>query len=130
MKYLAIISIVFLLPGFQCYKNPPDDCLRDLVFTEVQTPASVAAGSPIISSIKSSGADLCYMFAYADIRRVRDNEYEVRARAYYPCTPANCPQAIYNSDTTAIINTVSPGQYILKFFSENTLFQSDTVIVN
>ena len=111
-------------------KQDNDSRLIPLTITATDSPESISKGETIVSNIRCSGTDLCYKFEKFEITGKASRVFEVRAKATYPQQPVACPQAIYNIDTTLAIPTTSSGQYVIRFYNENDLFKTDTVIVN
>lgn len=128
-----IIVITFIGSLISCTKpdKKPDKILVDLQITHTESPISLLKGQDIISKIKCQAPDLCYMFSHIDSKEVSTRQFEIRAKATYPNDPnVFCAQALYTVDTTVKIHPTSKGQYLLRFYKENQLLQTDTVQVN
>ena len=132
MKYLVIMAIVLVTPGFLCSKKGEDNtsCPTELTITSTQPPATVAVGSDIVAKAKCYGPDLCYSFSHVEIKTASDRVYEIRTKGTIPCKAAICAQALYQAEPSFTIKTTLTGQYILRYYNNNTLFKADTVTVN
>jgi hypothetical protein len=106
-----------------------DSQFTELAIAQTTTSKTTTLAQGITSSIKVSGPDLCYRFAYFTVNQ-QQLFVDVHAFGTYPVKPTACAQAIYYKDTTLSIPTNTAGQYILRFYNNNQLFKADTVQVN
>ena len=93
------------------------------------TPKTSAVNQDIVSSIRVSGPDLCYRFAYFTVSR-QQSFIDLHAVGTYPTKPGGCATAIYYKDTTLSVPVTTAGSYVLRFYNGSQLFKSDTVQVN
>lgn len=130
MRLVFYAAIISMFSFFQCEKEENENCFTDLAINKVSVSntASVAEGIPF--SVEAYGPDLCYSFSHFTIDKTGDKEYSIRVKATVPCGPAVCAQAIYYANPSGKISNVSAGTYVLKFFSNSTMFTSLTVTVN
>jgi hypothetical protein len=130
MKRLIAFVIPLLL--LSCTKEAEEGNheLRDLIITETSTTPTASLEGSIVSRMKCYGPDLCYRFRQFEIKETSPRQYDIRAKATYPKGNVFCPQALYEVDTTININPATTGQYVLRFYNNNTLFKADTVQVN
>lgn len=106
-----------------------DTQFTELSFTQTNTPVAATLGQNILSSVRVSGSDLCYRFAYFTVNQ-QQFLVDIHAIGTYPAKPTYCPQALYHKDTTLSIQTNAVGKYVLRFYNGDQLFKSDTVQVN
>lgn len=130
MKQIIVCMAVALLFGCSKDRNEPARILVGLTFTEADTPATASRESGIVSDVKCFGNDLCYQFVGFDIIESGIRQVDIQAVASYPTgNDVVCAQALYQVDTTVRINPLTTGQYVLRFYNGNTLFDADTVQV-
>jgi hypothetical protein len=103
--------------------------LTDLTIVQTTTPKTATVNQNIVATVKVSGPDLCYRFAYFTVNQ-QQLLVDIRAIGTYPTKPGACPLAIYYKDTTLSIPATKPGNYVLRFYNNAQLFKSDTVQVN
>lgn len=117
---------------FSCEKEKikTDESLVDLTFTSTTTPKVVSAESDIVARVRCYGPNLCYRFVRFDVSETGTRQFDIRAKAEVPKGNPVCAQALYQVDSTVRIHASASGQYILRFFQNNTLFKADTVQVN
>jgi len=115
---------------FACDKPIESDIqFVDLSIVQTTTPKTTTQNAGITSSIKVTGSDLCYNFAYFTV----NNQHfvvDIHAIGTYPTKPTACAQAFYYKETTLSVPTTASGQYVLRFYNGSQLFKSDTVQVN
>jgi hypothetical protein len=120
-----------------CVKNSsepvPDTILIDMPIISTNTPATQIQGQDIVSNVRIAATNGCVLFSRIDIKEIAIRQFDIRAKATFPYRKDGeiaCTAIYYTVDTTARINTISKGQYILRFYNKNLLFKSDTVQVN
>ena len=101
----------------------------DLTIVQTTTPKTGSVNQNIVTTVKVSGPDLCYRFAYFTVNQ-QQFLVDIRAIGTYPTKPGACPLAIYYKDTTLSIPVAVAGNYVLRFYNNAQLFKSDTVQVN
>jgi hypothetical protein len=125
--YLLLLTTFFIVA---CDKPVESDIqFTELSFTQTNTPATTTLGQNILSSVRVSGSDLCYGFAYFTVNQ-QQFLTDIHAIGTYPAKPTYCPQALYHKDTTLSIPANAAGKYILRFYNGSQLFKADTVQVN
>ena len=127
---MLICAVLVLMVGCKKDRNEQERTFVGLTFTETNTPATAMVGEGIVSDVKCYGEDLCYQFAGFDMVQSGVRQVDIRAIATYPTDNTACAEALYQVDTTVRVNPLATGQYILRFFNGNTLFDADTVQVN
>jgi len=101
----------------------------ELNIIQTNTPATGTINQNIVSTIRVSGPDLCYRFAYFTVNQ-QQLLVDIHAIGTHPTEPMGCAQAIYNKDTTLSIPATTAGKYVLRFYNGSQLFKSDTLQVN
>jgi hypothetical protein len=101
----------------------------DLSIVQTTTPKTGTVYQNIVSTVKVSGPDLCYHFAYFTVN-TQQFLVDVHAIGTYPTKPGACAQAIYYKDTTLAIPVNTAGNYVVRFYNGTQIFKSDTVQVN
>ena len=101
----------------------------ELSIVQTNTPLTGTINQNIVSTIRVSGPDLCYRFAYFTVNQQKLLA-DIHAIGSYPTEPMGCAQAIYNKDTTVSVRATTAGKYVLRFYNGSQLFKSDTVQVN
>ena len=130
MKTLSICATILLTTLMACDKPVVEKGEGDLLYANVQTPKIASVNQGIVSQLRVTGPNLCYSLSYINIFMASTNEIYINARGKVPTGSDICAQAIYTKDTTVKIAVPNPGKYILKFYTRDHLFQSDTVQVN
>jgi len=129
---MKTISFFVLLTAllFACDKPVESDIqFTELSFAQTNTPANVTVNQNIVSSVKVTGPDLCYRFAYFTVNP-QQFAIDIHAIGSYPTKPLGCAQALYYKDTTLSVKVNTTGKYVLRFYNGSQLFKSDTVNVN
>lgn len=125
--YFLLIAVLVVMA---CDKPILSDTqLTDLSIVQTTTPKTGTVNQNIVSTVKVSGPDLCYNFAYFTVNK-QQFLIDVHAIGTYPTKQGACPQAIYYKDTTLTIPLTTAGQYLFRFYNGTQLFKSDTVQVN
>jgi hypothetical protein len=106
-----------------------DTMFKEMEIVRTTTPKTGAVNQDIVSSIRVSGPDLCYRFAYFTVNR-QQSFIDVHAVGTYPTNPGGCATSIYYKDTTLSVPVSAAGSYVLRFYNGSQLFKSDTVQVN
>jgi hypothetical protein len=106
-----------------------DTMFKEMEIVRTTTPKTGAVNQDIVSSIRVSGPDLCYRFAYFTVNR-QQSFIDVHSVGTYPTNPGGCATAIYYKDTTLSVPITTAGSYVLRFYNGSQLFKSDTVQVN
>ena len=123
-----LLTIIFIISS--CDKPIQSDVqFTDLSIVETNTPKTGIIHQNIVSTIKVSGPDLCYHFAYFTVNQ-QQFLVDIHAIGTYPAKPGACPQAIYYKDTALAIPANTPGNYVIRFYNGTQMFKSDTVQVN
>jgi hypothetical protein len=131
-KELKTIYSVLLLAFLSTACDKPvesDTRFTDLSIVQTTTPKTGAVNNNIVSTIRVSGPDLCYRFAYFTVNK-QQYFVDVHAMGTYPTKPGGCATALYFKDTTLSVPVSVAGSYILRFYNGTQLFRSDTVQVN
>jgi hypothetical protein len=123
-----IICLVLLTVFAGCEK-PEDIIIDDLDITATNTPKTLTQWQEIVSKITCWLPNGCYDFKKFEIIETGNKQFQIKAIASYINTVA-CIQALIKIDTSLVINTPTKGQYLLHFYNDNTLFNTDTVNVN
>jgi hypothetical protein len=132
MKQLLAIFFIAVLVGCtkEAVETTDDDNLVDLHFTATNTQPVQSENGNIVSRVQCSAPNLCYKLVRFNIKETAPRQYEIRAKGSYPEGNPVCAQAIYQVDSTVSINAPARGQYILRFYRNQSLFKADTVQVN
>lgn len=131
MKILSLsLLFTFVILGACSKSNKQENCITFLTIGEVITPSVSTLSAGITSSIKAYGPNLCYSFKDVEIHQSGEKIFDIKVRANIPCRPTVCLEAIYKTSTSIKINTPATGTYILRFYNNNLVFKSDTVVVN
>jgi len=101
----------------------------DLSIVQTTTPKTGTVHQNIVSTVKVSGPDLCYHFAYFTVN-TQQFLVDVHAIGTYPTNSGACAQAIYYKDTILAIPVNTAGNYVVRFYNGTQIFKSDTVQVN
>jgi len=135
MKSIILYCSILFLTADACTKtnDQPKSKTDFIPIISANTPALVTQGQPIISDVKcgfySHFADITFL--NFDIIERLPKQYEIRAKAFYDNIQYEFSLPVVSTfDTLMTIQTSTPGQYILKFYTTNELVQSDTVQVN
>lgn len=128
MKLFYLVLCVFMLG---CKKEDSQVALCDvsLIIGNTESPKTAFINTGITFSYECFGNNLCYSFSGTGISQKSGNIFEIRAKGKFPCSAAICAQAIFQASDTITIKTPQAGSYYLQFFNENTLFKTDTVLV-
>ncbi|MEP6582917.1 MAG: hypothetical protein ABJA90_01570 [Ginsengibacter sp.] len=133
MRY-KLFSFLFLLIFFSCKKsnNEPDRLPVDLTITEAFTPKTATQNNGIIVLIKCILPNTCHHFSNLEIKQINALQFEIRAKGIIPHGNGDlvCLDVLQVRDTTALINPAVTGQCLLHFYNGNSLFKTDTVVVN
>lgn len=135
MKRCTIIILICTLAIASCTKK--QDIVQsfsgNLEIISTNTPQTVAVGQNIISNVRCQLGSLSgsVIFQGFDIKEVSSKEFNINAKAFFKDwnTQITSP-VIWTLDTTASIQTISTGKYILNFYNSKQLFKTDTVQVN
>jgi hypothetical protein len=129
-KLIFLLLVVAFL--FSCNKKEERSGLCDtyLNITSTNTPKTTTASAGITTVVRGYGSNLCYSFTGTEITPGASNSIEIKLKGKFPCGPAICAEALLSVRDTVTINTTQTGSYYLKFFNGNSLFKTDTVIVN
>lgn len=134
MPSKLLLSFCFFVAMFSCEKTEKDDAtnLVNLAFITTATPASQIQGQAIFSQVRCIEPDLCYRFSNFEIQEAGMREFNIRAKGTYPSAKSGiaCAQIVTFKDTTVKIQAATKGQYLLHFYNQNQLFNTDTVQVN
>ena len=124
-------SVCFLLVLAACEKTEtakPGPVLTDLPFTKTTTPPNQTQQEGIVSQVKAYCPNSCCKFSKIDVKETATREFDIRLKA--TVTGEVCLQVIYNVDTTVKVNAATKGKYLLRFYTQQQLFKTDTVQVN
>ncbi len=131
VKYTgAILLFLGIIVSCDKPKAEAETTEVDLTIISANTVATATQGQDIVSAIKCIGSDLCYQFSHFEINQTKEREFDIRTKGTYPIMPIACPLAIYYKDTTLRIPAETKGMYILRYYNQTVLFESDTIPVN
>ena len=130
MKTGAVLLAFLTVLSLSCNKEKTQNCESFLVITKASVSPSSSVANGILFDLEAYGGNLCYSFKRLDIRKTGDKTYDIRVIASLPCKPAVCAQALYQSNPSGSISTLSAGTYTLRFFNDRDLFTSVTVTIN
>jgi len=127
----TVYFLLLILFNLLACDKPIESDIRftELSIVQTNTPPTGTINQNIVSTIRVSGPDLCYRFAYFTVNQ-QQLLVDIHAIGTYPTKPTGCAQAIYNKDTTLSVPARTAGKYVLRFYNGNQLFKSDTVLVN
>jgi hypothetical protein len=125
-----------LIAVFACNKPEEEEVVQTyygpLPIVRTTTPASVAAGQNIVSSVRcelySLGGSI--QFQGFDIQLTAPRQYAISANALYKdWNTLVHATVIWSMEGPAIIPTKKPGTYILRFYNNTQIVKVDTVQV-
>jgi hypothetical protein len=130
MKTGAFLLAFLTVLTLSCNKEKKQNCESFLVITKASVSPSSSVASGILFDLEAYGGNLCYSFNRLEISKTGDKTYDIRVIANLPCKAEVCAQALYQSNPSGSIGSLSAGTYTLRFFNDSELFTSIPVTIN
>ncbi len=135
MRMLPLLVILFVgITSCEKSNDQPKSKTDYIPINAATTPSTIALGQSIRSRVNCGFHDKVadITFLNFEVKESAPKQFEIRARAFYDnIRYGNTSTLTVDTfDTTLTLPTVTTGQYILKFYSNSLLVETDTVQVN
>lgn len=134
MKYVLTAALA-LVTLFGCIKEGANyqTFISDLPIVSTNTPTTSNIGDSVVSHVRCElpSRTGSVVFKGLQVAKQGDTLYNIRAIAEFTQKSDDVTvPGVWAVDTILTVKTPVAGNYVLRFFNGNTVFKSDTVVVD